>query len=210
VAGPPAAGAGPHDRRLGPTLLASSDQLAGFARRVGRELSQAYPGGCVLVGVLKGGVVFLADVVRHVTVPVTVDFVAVAPYDGARGRTRLVKDLDADITGRPVVLMTGIVDTGLTATYLTGQLRGHGAGSVALCGLADKQARRIVPVTVDFVGLDVPDRFLIGYGLDFAGRYRNLPALYGVDSAALAEDPDRFVPLLYREGAGSPPPEVGS
>ncbi len=182
-----------------PTLLASAAELEDITRRIGAELSAAHPAGLVLVGVLKGGVVFLADVARHITVPLALDFVAVAPYDGSRGRTRLVKDLDADLTGRPVVLVTGIVDTGLTATYLLGQLRQRGAASVGLCGLADKRARRLVPVPVDFVGLDVPDQFLIGYGLDFAGRYRNLPALYGVDSALLAEDPDRFVPVLYRQ-----------
>ncbi len=198
------AGAPAHDALAAPRLIASSRRLGDIARRLGAELSRAYPGGFVLVGVLKGGVVFLADVARHVTVPVAVDFVAVAPYDGVRGRTRLVKDLDADITGRAVVLTTGIVDTGLTASYLLGQLRRHGAESVALCGLADKRARRILPVAVDFVGLDAPDQFLIGYGLDFAGRYRNLPALFGVESALLAEDPDRFVPVLY---GASPRPD---
>src|SRR6478735_2966273 len=198
------AGAPPHGAPPAPALLATSSQLSDIASRLGAELSTAYPEGLVLVGVLKGGVVFLADLARRVTAPVSVDFVAVAPYDGARGRTRLVKDLDADISGRSVVLTTGIVDTGLTATYLLNQLRRQGARSVALCGLANKRARRIVPVTVDFVGIDVPDQFLIGYGLDFAGRYRNLPALYGADSGALAEDPDRFVPALYQ---GGKPPE---
>ncbi len=193
MAGAPSLGAHP-----APSVLASSAQLASIARRLGAELSVAYPEGLIVVGVLKGAVLFLADVVRHVTVPVAVDFMAIAPYDGAQERTRLVKDLDGDISGRAVVLMTGIVDTGLTSTYLLDQLRRRGARSVALCGLADKRARRIVPVTVDFAGLEVPDQFLIGYGLDFAGRYRNLPDLYGTSSALLARDPDRFVSVLYR------------
>lgn len=203
------AGAPPHGAHPVPTLLASSRDLAQIAERLGAELSTAYPDGFVLVGVLKGGVVFLADVVRHVTVPVTVDFVAVAPYDGAHGRTRLVKDLDADVTGCSVVLTTGIVDTGLTATYLCNQLRRQGARSVAVCGLADKQARRIVPVSVDFVGLEVADQFLIGYGLDFAGRYRNLPDLFGTESALLAQDPDRFVSVLYGPAYGPSPSDEG-
>lgn len=175
---------------------------------MGAELSIAYPDGLIVVGVLKGGVLFLADVARHITVPLAVDFVAIAPFDGAQARTRLVKDLDGDITGRAVVLMTGIVDTGLTSTYLLNQLRRRGARSVALCGLADKQARRIVPVTIDFVGIEVPDQFLIGYGLDFAGRYRNLPDLYGTESALLAQDPDRFVSVLYGPADRSPRPDA--
>lgn len=193
MAGPPASGGG----HRAPGLVASGEELAGIVAQLGSELSLAYPDGLVLVGVLKGAVVFLADLVRQIGVPVAVDFMAVAPYDGARGRTRLVKDLDSDVSGRAVVLVTAIVDTGLTAAYLLGQLRQRGAASVALCGLADKRARRIVPVAVDFVGLDAPDQFLLGYGLDFAGRYRNVPALYGVDSTLLAEDPDRFLLDLY-------------
>jgi hypoxanthine phosphoribosyltransferase len=202
------AGAPPHSASPAPTLLASASDLGHITRRLGAELSAAHPDGLVLVGVLKGGVVFLADVARHITVPVALDFVAIAPYDGARVRTRLVKDLDTDVTGDAVVLTTGIVDTGLTATYLMQQLRQRGARSVALCGLADKQARRIVPVTVDFVGMEVPDQFLIGYGLDFAGRYRNLPNLYGTDSALLAQDPDRFVAGLYRRVDRPPRPDA--
>lgn len=187
-----------------PKPIASPDELAAIVARLGSELSAAYPDGVVVVGVLKGAVVFLADVVRQMDVPVAVDFMAVAPYTDGGGRTRLVKDLESDVTGQPVVLISAIVDTGLTATYLLGQLRQRGAASVALCGLADKRARRIVPVRVDFVGLDAPDHFLIGYGLDFAGRYRNVPALYGVDSAVLAEDPDHFVADLYGPGPAVP------
>ena len=113
---------------------------------------------------------FLAHLARRVTAPVSLGLRRGGTVRRGAGRTRLVKDLDGDISGRAVVLTTGIVDTGLTATYLLNQLRRQGARSVALCGLANKRARRIVPVTVDFVGLDVPDQFLIGYGLDFACR----------------------------------------
>lgn len=203
MSGPAAHGTGP-----APTRIASANQLSAITRRLGAELSEAYPEGLSLIGVLKGGVVFLADVARHVTVPVTFDFLAIAPYDGASARTRLVKDLDADIGDRAAVLVTGIVDTGFTASYLLDQLRRHGPRSVALCGLADKRARRIVPVNVDFVGLEVPDQFLIGYGLDFAGRYRNVPELFGTDSALLAEDPDRFLTVLYGPANRLPRPDV--
>ena len=181
-----------------PTLLAGPDDLGAIAARVGAEITADHPEGVVLVGVLKGGVPFLADLSRRVRVPVDIDMIAVAPYDGARGRTRVVKDLDLDVTGRPVVLVTGIVDTGLTSDFLLRHLAEREPASLALCGLADKRARRLLPVPVTYAGLPAPDRFLLGYGLDFAGRYRNLPGLWAADSRALADDPDRYLGLLYR------------
>ncbi|MCU1452965.1 MAG: putative hypoxanthine-guanine phosphoribosyltransferase [Acidimicrobiales bacterium] len=180
-----------------PTLLASPADLQAVAARVGAEITADHPDGVVLVGVLKGGVPFLADLSRQVRVPVDIDMVAVAPYDGARGRTRVVKDLDLDVRGRPVVLVTGIVDTGLTSDFLLRHLAEREPSSLALCGLADKRARRLLPVPVTYAGLQPPDRFLLGYGLDFAGRYRNLPGLWAAESSALAEDPDRYLALLY-------------
>ncbi|MCU1351623.1 MAG: hypoxanthine phosphoribosyltransferase [Acidimicrobiales bacterium] len=180
-----------------PELLAGPADLRAIAGRVGAEISEDHPGGVVLIGVLKAAVPFLADLARQIGVPVVIDMIAVAPFEGARGRTRVVKDLDLDIRGRAVVLVTGIVDTGLTSDFLLRHLAALEPASLVLCGLADKQARRLLPVPVTYAGLAVPDRFLLGYGLDFAGRYRNLPGLWAAESTALAEDPDRYLDVLY-------------
>jgi hypoxanthine phosphoribosyltransferase len=185
----------------GPELLADPARLAVEVARVAAEISADHPRGVTLVGVLKGSVVFLADLVRSVTVPVRIDLVAVAPFDGATARTRVVKDLDQPIAGEAVVVVTGIVDTGFTADFLGRHLRGGDPASLRVAALVDKPVRRILPLAPDYVALEAPDRFLIGYGLDHAGRYRNLGGLWTVDGASLADDPDRYVEHLY----GTPP-----
>lgn len=181
-------------------LLADPSLLEDEVRRVAHEISADHPDGVTLIGVLKGSVVFLADLARHVTVPTLVDFVAVTPYDGVAGRTRVVKDLDQPVTDRPVVIVAGIVDTGLTADFLRRHLRGANPSSVRIATLADRATRRLLPMAPDYAAVTVPDRFLIGYGLDHRGRYRNVPGLWAVDEIALADDPDRYVSALY--GAG--------
>jgi hypoxanthine phosphoribosyltransferase len=189
-------------------VVADQVRLQDTCRRLGGEIASDHPGGVVAVGVLKGSVPFLADLVRQIRAPVEVDTVAVSPYDPGQGRTRVVKDLDLDVTGRHVVLVTGIVDTGLTSSFLLRHLREREPASVALCGLVDKQHRRIVPVEITYAGLPGPDRFLLGYGLDFAGRYRNVPGLWAADSRALAEDPDRYVAELYPNAHRTDGPRV--
>ncbi len=181
----------------GPELLADAEALVVEVTRVAKEISTDHPGGVTLVGILKGSVVFLADLARLVSVPVRIDLVAVAPYDGSTGRTRVVKDLDQPITDREVVLVTGIVDTGLTADFLGRHLAGAGAARIRVATLADKPVRRILPTAANYAAVVVPDRFLIGYGLDYRGRYRNLDSLWGVDGATLAADPDRYLDVLY-------------
>jgi hypoxanthine phosphoribosyltransferase len=166
--------------------------------RLGRELSAAYGDGVVLAGVLKGSVPFLADLVRAMTVAPVVDFLAVSPYEAGTGRVRIVKDLDLDVAGRDVVLVEDVVDTGLTTTYLLGELRGRDARSVDACALVDKVRRRVVPVPVRWVGFPVEDDYVVGYGLGHAERYRNLPLVAAADLAALRADPDALVELLYR------------
>ena len=182
-------------------LLAGSTDLAAAAARVAHEISTHHPAGVTLVAVLKGSVVFLADLIRQVTVPVRVDMVALSPFDGTSRRTWVVKDVDRPIAGEDVVLVTGITDTGLTADFLIRHLAAGDPASLELATLADKAVRRIVPVQPRYVGLEAPDRFLIGYGLDYLGRYRNLDQLWAVDGSSLAADPDRFVPRLYGERA---------
>ena len=180
-----------------PELVADPAELTVQVDRVAAEVAADHADGVVLVGVLKGSVIFLADLARALRVPVRVELVAVAAYDGSLARTRVVKDLDAPVTDEAVVLVTGIVDTGLTADFLTRHLLAVGAGSVAVATLADKQARRLLPLAPTYAALRAPDRFLLGYGLDYRGRYRNLAGLWGVDAEELIERPDRYVDQLY-------------
>jgi hypoxanthine phosphoribosyltransferase len=151
----------------------------------------------VLIAVLKGAVPFLADLVRHLGVVPLVDFLAISAYAPETGRVRIVKDLDLDVFDRDVVLVEDIVDTGLTLTYLLGELRGRGARSVEACTLLDKSVRRIVPTPVRFTGFDIGDEFVLGYGLDFAGRYRNLDRVVTGDLDLLRADPDAYVGALF-------------
>jgi hypoxanthine phosphoribosyltransferase len=187
----------PGDPADEPQLLAGPEDLDRHARALAAQISADHPDGVTLVGVLKGSVIFLSDLARLLTVPTRLELLAVAPYDGAAGRTRVVKDLDRSIEGEDVVLVTGIVDTGLTADFLLRHLADRGPARVSVCALADKRARRILPVAIEYVAIDAPDAFLLGYGLDYAGRYRNLPGLWTADGASLADDPDRYVARLH-------------
>ena len=175
----------------------SAAEVRDAVRRLGQEISSAYPDGVLLVAVLKGSVPFIADLVRAVTVPVAVDFLAISSYAPGTGRVRLVMDLDADIVGRDVVIVEDIVDTGLTLTYLLGELRRRGPRSVEVCALLDKTVRRIVPLPIRFAGVTIPDGFVIGYGLDHAERYRNLDRVLLADLAVLRNDPDAYVAELF-------------
>jgi hypoxanthine phosphoribosyltransferase len=144
---------------------------------LGREISGRYAGCDLrLITVLKGGVFFLADLCRAIEVPLRVDFLSVAAYSpGAGGSVRMTKDLDDDITDAHVLLVEDVVDTGLTVNYVLTFLRSHGPATVEVCALFNKPGRRIAPVPVSATGFEVSDRFLVGYGLDLHGRYRNLP-----------------------------------
>jgi hypoxanthine phosphoribosyltransferase len=180
-----------------PRLLVSTEELHVGVSRLGREISEAYPDGVLLVAVLKGSVPFLADLVRAVTVPVEVDFLAISAYAAGTGRVRLVKDLDTDIAGRDVVLVEDIVDTGLTLTYLLGELRRREPRSLEACVLLDRVAQRIVPLAVRFTGFEIADEFVIGYGLDFAERYRNLDLVATAELSVLQGDPDAYVDAVF-------------
>ena len=151
----------------------------------------------LLVAVLKGSVFFLADLVRAVSVEVEVDFLSISSYAPGTGRVRIVKDLDRDLFDRDVVLVEDIVDTGLTLTYLLGELGRRGPRSLEACTLLDKRQRRIVPTPVRYVGFEIGDEFALGYGMDYAERYRNLDHVVAGDIRALLEDPDAHVQDLY-------------
>jgi hypoxanthine phosphoribosyltransferase len=178
-------------------LIGPAELQAGVAR-LASEVSAAYPDGVLVVGVLKGSVLFLADLVRAMTVPVEIDFLAISAYAPGTGRVRIVKDLDRDIGGRDVVLVEDIVDTGLTVTYLLGELRRRDPRTVDVCALLDKSVRRIVPVPLRFVGFPIEDEFVLGYGLDYAERYRNLGRVVAGDVNSLRQDPDVYVEPLFR------------
>jgi hypoxanthine phosphoribosyltransferase len=129
-----------------------------------------------------------------------IDFLAISPYEPGTGRVRLVKDLDLDLAGRDVVLVEDIVDTGLTLAFLMGELGRRDPASLQVCTLLDRSSRRILPTPLRFVGFEIPDEFVLGYGLDYAGRYRNLDLIAVGDAEVLAADPDAYVAQLYGQG----------
>jgi hypoxanthine phosphoribosyltransferase len=146
---------------------------------LGRRLSADYAGrDLLLVGVLKGAVFFMADLMRRLTVPCEIDFMAISSYGAATGSSgvvRILKDLDLSIEGRHVLVVEDIIDSGLTLSYLTRTLEARAPASLEVCALLTKPERREVAVPVRYVGFEIPNKFVIGYGLDFAERYRNLP-----------------------------------
>jgi hypoxanthine phosphoribosyltransferase len=161
------------------------------------EISEAHTDGVVLVAVLKGSIPFLADVVRSLTIVPVVDFMAISTYAPDTGRVRIVKDLDMDIAGRHVVLVEDIVDTGLTLHYLLAELGLRQPRSLEGCTLLDRTSRRIIPTPVQYRGFEIGDEYVLGYGLDFAQRYRNLDRVVIGDLDVLREDPDAYVAQLY-------------
>jgi len=191
---------------LGPSLIASPTELRAASQRVADEISRDHPLGVTLVGVLKGSILFLADVARRLSVPVEIELVAVAPFDGVAGRTRVVKDVDRSVADRTVVLLMGLMDTGFTADFLVRHLEASAPNSVHTAVLANKNARRILPISADYLAFEVPDRFVVGWGLDHRGRYRNVNGLWAVDGALLANDPDRYVDDLYGPRHTADPP----
>jgi hypoxanthine phosphoribosyltransferase len=166
------------DPAIGP-ILVQQDELARRVRDLGEQISAEYAGRSLfLVGVLKGALFFLSDLMRHLEVPCEVDFMAVASYGSSTdssGVVRILKDLDAPIEGRDVLIVEDIVDSGLTLSYLLRTLRARDPASLEVCALLTKPERRKVDLPIRYVGFDIPNRFAIGYGLDHAERYRNLP-----------------------------------
>lgn len=161
------------------------------------EISGAHADGVVLVAVLKGSVPFLADMVRALTIVPVIDFMAISSYAPDTGRVRILKDLDLDIGDRDVILVEDIVDTGLTLHYLLAELGRRNPRSLAACALLDRTSRRIIPTPVRYAGFEIGDEFVLGYGLDFAQRYRNLDRVVVGDLRVLREDPDAYVAPLY-------------
>ncbi|HWL66008.1 MAG TPA: hypoxanthine phosphoribosyltransferase [Actinomycetota bacterium] len=183
-------------------LIAAGDierRVTELAHEITADLAGAEPP--LLIGVLKGCTLFLADLVRAIDIDVHVDFIAISSYAGGTGSSgvvRILKDVEADIRGRDVLIVEDIVDTGLTLTYLRRNLEERGARSLRTVTLLDKAARRIVPVAVEYTGFEIEDVFVVGYGLDFQGRYRNVTDVLAVtDIARLANDPLLLVEPLW-------------
>jgi hypoxanthine phosphoribosyltransferase len=168
-------------------VMVEADALGRRVRELGDEVSTAYRGkDLMLIGVLKGAVFFVADLMRCIDTPVEVDFMAVSSYGSATdssGVVRILKDLDTPIEGRHVLIVEDIVDSGLTLQYLMRNLGARNPASLEVCALLTKPTRRKVDLPIRFVGFEIPDRFVIGYGLDHAERYRNLPYVAALDEA---------------------------
>jgi hypoxanthine phosphoribosyltransferase len=160
-------------------ILIGEEALSTRVAELGAEVSADYEGrDLLLIGVLKGAVFFMADLMRHITVPCEVDFMAISSYGDSTdssGIVRILKDLDINIEGRDVLVVEDIIDSGLTLSYLMRNLDSREPASLEVCALMTKPARREIEVPVRYVGFEIPNRFVVGYGLDFGERYRNLP-----------------------------------
>ncbi len=168
--------------------LFSAEQIQARVAEIGREIARDYAGrDPLLIGVLKGACIFISDLLRATDLRLGVEFIAISSYGAAMrtsGEVRIVKDLDVAIEGRDIIVVEDIIDTGLTLSYLLANLHARGASSVKLVALLDKHERREREVPIDYVGFQIPDSFVVGYGLDYAERYRNLPYI------AVVKDPN--------------------
>jgi hypoxanthine phosphoribosyltransferase len=184
------------------TVLYGEEEIQSRVRELGRAIARDYAGRSpVLICILKGAVVFLADLMREIDLAVRMDFMSISSYGGGSeatgGVVRILKDLDQDIGGEDVIVVEDIIDTGLTLSYLLANLRARQPASLDVCTLLDKSVRRIAPLEIKYRGFDCPDRFVVGYGLDHGERYRNIRAILAVDDqSVLVADPDALIGFL--------------
>jgi hypoxanthine phosphoribosyltransferase len=173
-------------REIGEVIV-GADDLQRRVAELGGEISRDYDGrDLVMIGVLKGAVIFMADLMRHVTVPCELDFMAVSSYGSSTdssGVVRILKDLDASIEGRHVLIVEDIIDSGLTLQYLLRNLRARNPATLEVCALLTKPERRRVELPTRYVGFEIPNRFVVGYGLDHAQRHRNLRHIAALDES---------------------------
>jgi len=160
-------------------FLYTEEQISAKVQELGKKISEDYDGkDLVLVGILKGSIPFMADLIRKITIPCTMDFMAVSSYGSSTetsGVVRILKDLDFEIENRDILIVEDIIDSGTTLSYLLDYLKGRKPASINIACLLNKPSRRKVDIAVKYVGYEVPDFFLVGYGLDYAEKYRNLP-----------------------------------
>lgn len=164
------------------TVLISKEQLQGKIREIGEKISRDYEGEeLVLIGVLKGGFVFLADLMREISNPLELDFISVSSYGASTktsGVVRMIKDVDIDVKDKNILIVEDIVDTGLTLKYIKELFEARGPKSVRVCTALDKPSRRRVELVPEYCGFEIPDEFVVGYGLDYNNKYRNIPDVY--------------------------------
>ncbi|MDR3762896.1 MAG: hypoxanthine phosphoribosyltransferase [Acidobacteriota bacterium] len=160
-------------------VLFSREQIAARVAELGKQISEDFAGQpVVLIGVLKGAAIFLGDLSRQITLDSTFDFIAVSSYGNQKqnsGEVKLLKDVDQSMEGKNVILVEDILDTGLTLSYLKKMILAHHPRSFRIAALLDKKCRRQQPIQADYAGFEIPDEFVVGYGMDYAERYRNLP-----------------------------------
>ncbi len=168
-------------------ILVSEEDIEKKVKELGKQITKDYKDrNLMLVGILKGAVIFMAELAKNIEMPVLMDFMAVSSYgksSTSTGVVKIIKDLDFSVEDKDILIVEDIIDTGLTLAYLTDNLKKRGARSVKICTLLDKPERRKVEVPVDYRGFSIPDDFVVGYGLDYAEQYRNLPYV-----AALKEE----------------------
>lgn len=159
--------------------LYSEEDIKQACQTLGQQISEDYKGKTpIVIGVLKGAIFFMTDIVREMDIYTKLDFIDVSSYNGgteSSGSVKLIKDIDVDVNGKDVIFMEDIIDTGRTLKYLKELLADRGANSIKVCTLMDKPEGRVVEVKADYVGFEVPNEFVVGYGLDYDGKYRNLP-----------------------------------
>jgi hypoxanthine phosphoribosyltransferase len=167
------------------SVLFTAEEIAAAAERLAAEIRRDYADkNPILIGVLKGSFVFLADLVRQLNFPLQIEFAQLSSYGHGResvGKIRVVKDVECDIKGRHVLVVEDIIDTGLTAQFFLEHLRKKGAASVKLCSLTDKPSRTQVEIKIDYLGLTVPDKFIVGYGIDWDEKFRYLPEICAIE-----------------------------
>ncbi|HHV71347.1 MAG TPA: hypoxanthine phosphoribosyltransferase [Clostridia bacterium] len=160
-------------------ILIDANQLKAKVKELGQRITADYKGkNLLMVCVLKGGITFMADLIREINLPIEIDFMAVSSYGASThssGVVRILKDLETGIEGKHVLIVEDIIDTGLTLKYLVENLKARKAASVKICTLLEKPARRRIDINIDYCGFTIPDKFVVGYGLDYNEKYRNLP-----------------------------------
>ena len=185
---------------LGPTPYLEAGTIADRVADLARELDEVLEPEAVLIGVLKGCLPFMADLIRRISTPIVVDFLALSAFAPDSGRVRLTNDLSVDVEGRQVVLVEGVVDTGFRLDYLRRHIIDHGPSELRICTLFDRVSRRVLPIPIDHVGFATDAAFLVGYGLDHRGEFRNLPGVVEVELADLDQANDEFCDEVRKAG----------
>lgn len=164
------------------SVIVSKDQIQKKVQDLAKKISEDYKGEeLILIGVLKGCFIFMADLAKEITIPVLIDFISVSSYGSSRessGVVKILKDTDIDITNKHVLLVEDLIDTGLTLSHLKELFQTRGPESIKICTILNKPSRRLIDLPIEYPGIEIPDKFIVGYGLDYAEKYRNLPEVY--------------------------------